>query len=55
VSAKQGHVPRFFGHLDQARQTPLWALLLQAGLTTIMILVGSFRKLVNFYSLSAWM
>ncbi|KAI8061472.1 amino acid permease-domain-containing protein [Gilbertella persicaria] len=54
VSAKQGHIPSFFGKLSQSRQTPILALLLQAILTTIMIMVGSFRMLVNFYSLSAW-
>ncbi|GAA5797944.1 hypothetical protein HPULCUR_003342 [Helicostylum pulchrum] len=54
VSAKQGHIPSFFGKLDQSRQTPILALLLQAILTTLMIMVGSFRMLVNFYSLCAW-
>lgn len=55
VSAKQGHIPSFFGKLSQSRQTPILALILQACFTTVMILVGSFRGLVNFYSLSAWM
>ncbi|GAN02973.1 L-methionine transporter [Mucor ambiguus] len=54
VSAKQGHIPSFFGKLSQSRQTPILALLLQACLTTVMIMIGSFRMLVNFYSLSAW-
>ncbi|KAI8384318.1 amino acid permease-domain-containing protein [Radiomyces spectabilis] len=54
VSAKQGHLPGFFGKLNTSRQTPLTAILLQAGLTTLLILVGSFRGLVNFYSLCAW-
>ncbi|ORY99407.1 amino acid permease-domain-containing protein [Syncephalastrum racemosum] len=54
VSAKQGHLPSFFGHLNASRQTPITALALQAVLTSIMIIIGSFRALVNFYSLSAW-
>ncbi|KAI7905770.1 amino acid permease-domain-containing protein [Cokeromyces recurvatus] len=55
VSAKQGHIPNIFGKLSQTRQTPILALALQAILTTIMIMVGSFRMLVNFYSFCAWM
>ncbi|CEP14274.1 hypothetical protein [Parasitella parasitica] len=54
VSAKQGHIPSFFGKLSPLRHTPVLALLLQACLTTVMIMIGSFRMLVNFYSLSAW-
>ncbi|CDH54277.1 l-methionine transporter [Lichtheimia corymbifera JMRC:FSU:9682] len=54
VSAKQGHIPSFFGRLSASRQTPMTAIALQAVLTAIMILVGSFRGLVNFYSLCAW-
>ncbi|KAI8881070.1 amino acid transporter [Backusella circina FSU 941] len=54
VSAKQGHIPSFFGKLSQSRQTPMLALLLQAVLTSIMIMIGSFKMLVNFYSLCAW-
>ncbi|KAI9469742.1 MAG: amino acid/polyamine transporter I [Benjaminiella poitrasii] len=54
VSAKQGHIPSFFGKLSQTRQTPVLALILQAILTTIMIMIGSFRMLVNFYSFCAW-
>ncbi|CAO3648746.1 unnamed protein product [Mucor hiemalis] len=54
VSAKQGHIPSFFGKLNQSRQTPIVALLLQATLTTIMIMIGSFKMLINFYSLCTW-
>ncbi|KAL1926192.1 hypothetical protein VTP01DRAFT_6057 [Rhizomucor pusillus] len=54
VSSKQGHLPNFFGKLSTSRQTPLMAIVLQAVLTSIMILVGSFRGLVNFYSVCAW-
>ncbi|CAO3700385.1 unnamed protein product [Rhizopus stolonifer] len=54
VSAKQGHIPGFFGKLSQSRQTPIQALVLQAVLTMIMIMIGSFRVLVNFYSMSSW-
>ncbi|OBZ84424.1 b(0,+)-type amino acid transporter 1 [Choanephora cucurbitarum] len=55
VSAKQGHIPNVFGKLSQSRQTPILALILQATLTTIMIMIGSFRVLVNFYSFAAWL
>ncbi|KAI8991458.1 amino acid/polyamine transporter I [Mycotypha africana] len=54
VSAKQGHIPSLFGKLHQIRQTPIPALILQAILTTIMIMIGSFRVLINFYSYGAW-
>ncbi|KAL0085793.1 L-methionine transporter [Phycomyces blakesleeanus] len=54
VSSKQGHLPTFFGKLSTWTQTPLMAIVLQAVLTSIMILLGSFRGLVNFYSLCAW-
>ncbi|KAF7732296.1 hypothetical protein EC973_005192 [Apophysomyces ossiformis] len=54
VSAKQGHLPNFFGRLNTSRQTPTTAIILQAILTTIMILIGSFRRLINFYSVCAW-
>ncbi|KAI9323068.1 amino acid permease-domain-containing protein [Dichotomocladium elegans] len=54
VSAKQGHIPGFFGKLSVTRQTPITAIVLQAVITSILILVGSFRALINFYSLCAW-
>ncbi|ORX47197.1 amino acid transporter [Hesseltinella vesiculosa] len=55
VSAKQGHLPAFLGNLSAKRQTPITALMLQLLLTTIFILIGSFRALVNFYSVCAWL
>ncbi|KAI8074368.1 amino acid/polyamine transporter I [Gongronella butleri] len=55
VSAKQGHLPAFLGTLNTKRQTPTTALILQLVLTTVFILVGSFRALVNFYSVCAWL
>ncbi|EIE92523.1 hypothetical protein RO3G_17121 [Rhizopus delemar RA 99-880] len=48
VSAKQGHIPGFFGKLSQSRQTPILALILQAVLTVVMIMIGSFRVLIKF-------
>ncbi|KAI7870117.1 amino acid/polyamine transporter I [Spinellus fusiger] len=54
VSAKQGHIPAIFGSLNTRTQTPLPAIVLQAVMTSIMISLGSFRGLVNFYSLCAW-
>ncbi|CAO3637716.1 unnamed protein product [Cunninghamella blakesleeana] len=55
VSAKQGHLPSFLGKLNGNRHTPITAILLQLILTTLFILVGSFRVLVNFYSVCAWL
>ncbi|KAG0182970.1 hypothetical protein DFQ29_001114 [Apophysomyces sp. BC1021] len=54
VSAKQGHLPTYFGKLNTSRQTPTTAIVLQAALTGVMILIGSYRRLVNFYSVCAW-
>ncbi|KAI8342113.1 amino acid/polyamine transporter I [Chlamydoabsidia padenii] len=55
VSAKQGHLPAFFGKLNGSRQTPVMAVLLQLTLTTLFIWTGSFRALVKFYSVCAWL
>lgn len=55
VSAKQGHIPAFFGKVSPARQTPQTAILLLAVLSIIMIVPGSFKTLVNFYSVCAWL
>ncbi|KAI8093027.1 L-methionine transporter [Halteromyces radiatus] len=55
VSAKQGHLPAFLGKLNGNRQTPVTAVALQLALTTIFIWVGSFRALIKFYSVCAWL
>ncbi|CAO3685773.1 unnamed protein product [Umbelopsis ramanniana] len=55
VSAKQGHIPAFFGKVSSKRQTPQTAIVLLAILSMIMIIPGSFKTLVNFYSVCAWL
>jgi amino acid transporter len=55
VSAKQGHIPAFFGKVSPSRQTPQTAILLLAILSIIMIVPGTFKTLVNFYSVCAWL
>ncbi|KAI8806182.1 amino acid permease-domain-containing protein [Cladochytrium replicatum] len=54
VSAKHGHAPKFLGNVHPERNTPIAALLLQGGITGILICFGSFTSLVNFYSMIAW-
>jgi amino acid transporter len=55
VSAKQGHIPAFFGKVSAKRQTPQTAIVLLAILSMIMIVPGTFKTLVNFYSVCAWL
>jgi len=55
TSAREGHLPKIFGKVDEKRKTPIAALGLQAVMTTIMILGGTFSTLVNFFSVAAWL
>lgn len=55
MSAKQGHIPAFFGKVSPVRQTPQTAIILLAVLSIIMIVPGTFKTLVNFYSVCAWL
>ncbi|KAI0322225.1 L-methionine transporter [Amylostereum chailletii] len=55
VSAKEGYLPALFGRLHSSRQTPLNAMLLQAGITiSFIILGGGFRSLINFAVVASW-
>ncbi|KAJ3305306.1 hypothetical protein HDV03_001599 [Kappamyces sp. JEL0829] len=54
VSSQKGHAPSFLGAINKATRTPLNALLLQASFTAMLILIGSFKKLVNIYSIIIW-
>ncbi|KAF9547973.1 hypothetical protein EC957_007486 [Mortierella hygrophila] len=54
ASAREGYLPKIFGKVSEKRRTPVAALGLQAVMTTIMILGGTFSTLVNFYSVAAW-
>ncbi|KAG0051882.1 hypothetical protein BGZ90_006649, partial [Linnemannia elongata] len=55
ASAREGYLPKMFGKVSEKRRTPVAALGLQAVMTTIMILGGTFSTLVNFYSVAAWL
>ncbi|KAF9431410.1 hypothetical protein BGZ76_000337 [Entomortierella beljakovae] len=55
ASAREGYLPKVFGKVNEKRRTPIAALGLQAVMTTIMILGGTFSTLVNFYSVAAWL
>ncbi|KAJ3042692.1 hypothetical protein HDV00_006749 [Rhizophlyctis rosea] len=54
VSARHGHIPEFLGSIHPKRKTPVNALILQACLSVLFVMVGSFTSLVNFYSMIAW-
>lgn len=43
-----------FGELHPKRMTPVKALLLQAVLTSLMVIVGDFSGLVMFYGVVGW-
>ncbi|KZV90230.1 hypothetical protein EXIGLDRAFT_740819 [Exidia glandulosa HHB12029] len=56
VAGREGFLPAIFGRLNGRTKTPVNALILQALLTIIFILVGGgFRSLVNFYSVANWL
>ena len=55
VAGREGYLPALFGRLHPTRQTPLNAMLLQAGITTAFVLLGGgFRSLINFAVLASW-
>lgn len=43
-----------FGELHSKRMTPVKALILQSGLTSLMVIVGDFSGLVMFYGVVGW-
>ncbi|KAG0295982.1 hypothetical protein BGZ96_010403 [Linnemannia gamsii] len=55
ASAREGYLPKIFGKVSEKRRTPVAALGLQAAMTTVMILGGTFSTLVNFFSVAAWL
>lgn len=55
AAAREGYLPKVFGEVSEKRRTPVAALGLQAVMTSIMILGGTFSTLVNFYSVAAWL
>ncbi|KAG0348353.1 hypothetical protein BG004_005380 [Podila humilis] len=55
ATAREGNLPQIFGTVHEKRKTPIAALGLQAFMTSIMILGGTFATLVNFFSVAAWL
>ncbi|KAH6571834.1 hypothetical protein BASA60_006958 [Batrachochytrium salamandrivorans] len=49
-----GHAPKFLSRINPHTRTPINALVLQSILSVLFIAVGSFKSLVNFYSMIAW-
>jgi len=55
VAGREGYLPALFGQIHPTRQTPLNAMLLQAGITiTFVLLGGGFRSLINFAVVASW-
>jgi amino acid transporter len=54
VAGRERLLPAMFGELHPKRMTPVKALLLQAVLTSLMIIVGDFSGLVMFYGVVGW-
>ncbi|CAG8476925.1 6668_t:CDS:2 [Ambispora gerdemannii] len=54
VASREGYLPSVFGKVHPKWNTPTAALAMQASLTILMILAGTFATLVNFYSVAAW-
>ena len=55
VAGREGYLPALFGRLHPTRQTPMNAMLLQAGMTiTFILLGGGFRSLINFAVVASW-
>ena len=55
VAANEGYLPKAFGRLHATRGTPLNAMLLQAAITILYIILGGgFRRLINFAVVASW-
>lgn len=54
ASGEQKELPALFGQLNAKTNTPINAIMLQAILMAVYIIVGDFEKLVTFYGVSAW-
>ncbi|GBB89743.1 hypothetical protein RclHR1_16520003 [Rhizophagus clarus] len=54
VAGREGYLPAFFGKVHGTWNTPTAALIMQAGLTIVMIIPGTFMTLLNFVSVAAW-
>ncbi|KAG2111595.1 amino acid permease-domain-containing protein [Suillus discolor] len=55
VAGREGYLPAMFGRLNKSRQTPVNAILLQATITIVFIMLGGgFRSLINFSVVASW-
>ena len=54
VSGEQHEIPALFGKLHYRTNTPVNAIILQACLMSMYIVLGDFERLVTFYGVSAW-
>jgi len=54
VAGQEGFLPKIFAKLHSSRETPINAILLNGLLTIAMILLGDFKSLVIFFSISCW-
>jgi hypothetical protein len=55
MAGRERYLPAMFGRLHKKRKTPLNAMLLQAVLTIIFIVIGGgFRSLMTFSVVASW-
>jgi len=54
VAGREHYLPAMFGELHPKRMTPVKALVLQAVLTSVMVIVGDFGGLIMFYGVVGW-
>lgn len=55
VAGREGYLPALFGRHHKTLKTPLNAMCLQAGITTLFIVIGGgFRSLINFAVVASW-
>ncbi|KAK9483207.1 amino acid permease-domain-containing protein [Lipomyces starkeyi] len=55
VSGKDGFLPTRFGKVNKKTDTPINALLLQAAVTIVFVLVGEFKNLLTFYGVAGYL
>ncbi|KAK9465249.1 amino acid permease-domain-containing protein [Lipomyces arxii] len=54
VSGKDGFLPSVFGKINKRTNTPMYALMLQAGLAVVYVVVGEFNSLLTFYGVAGY-
>ncbi|KAJ3188812.1 hypothetical protein HDU85_004526 [Gaertneriomyces sp. JEL0708] len=55
VAGKSLYLPAFLATIHSKYRTPFNALIVQSLIATVLVLIGSFTSLVNFYSMVAWL